>query len=217
MRRCSCGSAVLGLVGALVVGLGAVGAVWAHEAPRRPDLALDRGRDVAPARSEFDPVWATRAAALGERCALPETRVDGIAPFVQPRAEPVSRSLTVPIGGAPVNPLGLAGAAIGLGLAWLTVGRLRVARPIAALTLSLVLAATLAETTVHAVHHLGDPRGASHCQVDGVAQHVVGHTAPAPPAAMLPRDPVAQAAVPSLESAPKPAAHPHADRGPPPA
>lgn len=121
----------------------------------------------------------------------------------------------MPLGGAPINPLGLPGVAIGLGLAWLTITRLRVARRIAALSLSLVLGVTLAETTVHAVHHLGDPRGASDCQVDGLAQHVVGHTAPAPPAADLPRDPVARAAIPSFESAPKHAARPHADRGPP--
>jgi hypothetical protein len=44
----------------------------------------------------------------------------------------------------------------------------------ATLGLALVLTVFAAESTLHSVHHIGDPRGAAHCQVLSVAQHVHG-------------------------------------------
>jgi hypothetical protein len=63
-----------------------------------------------------------------------------------------------------------------------------------ALAASLVLTLFVVESTIHSVHHLADPRGAAHCPVHSVAQHIHGETPGAAGGAVAP-----------LEAAPLPA------------
>jgi hypothetical protein len=65
----------------------------------------------------------------------------------------------------------LAIAAAGLALAGVIARRSPRA---ATLGLAVVLTVFAAESTLHSVHHIADPRGAAHCQVLSVAQHVHG-------------------------------------------
>jgi hypothetical protein len=56
------------------------------------------------------------------------------------------------------------------------------------LALVVVLTVFVAESTIHSVHHIADPRGAAQCQVLSVAQHVHGGAAAAEITADAPAD-----------------------------
>jgi hypothetical protein len=122
-------------------------------APRAAD-AHSRTRVLpAPARSAPAPDVAPPAAPPAER------------PALDPRPPAV---WTATPAASPAPWLAIAGAlALGGVIA-------RRSRRAVALAVALVLTLFLAESMVHSVHHLADARGAAHCQMLSVAQHLAG-------------------------------------------
>jgi hypothetical protein len=134
---------------------------------------------------------ATAEAHPGRRLARPPAASAVVVDVETPRA-PVSAPPVSPAPELPtltqqaVAPLSLWLLAIlALAMAGVVAGR---SRWLAVTTLAVILMAFLAESTVHSVHHLGDPRGTARCQVLLLAQHVSGHEPPATPVASRPMD-----------------------------
>ncbi len=67
-------------------------------------------------------------------------------------------------------------------------GMIQRSRRLATWASVLILAVFVAESSVHSVHHLADPRGAAHCSVLSLAQHVHGSTPAGPSVGALQAD-----------------------------
>jgi hypothetical protein len=70
----------------------------------------------------------------------------------------------------------------------LAVALVRHSRRLTVWTLALILLVFVADSAVHSVHHLNDPRGAAHCQVLSLVQHLHGNAAACPTVGSVPTD-----------------------------
>jgi hypothetical protein len=97
-----------------------------------------------------------------------------LPPSAEPPATPA------PVTEAPATPP-LAAAAALLGVLLLGVSTVRWPVPTARVLLALLIGGAAAESAVHSVHHLDDPRSGASCQVLTVTQQLHGETSPESP------------------------------------
>jgi hypothetical protein len=126
-------------------------------------------------------MWVPSASAhprdiRGESASLSPTEpVSAPAPALSPSEEPLT-GLTPAVEAPPASPWAPAAALLGVLLLTLSAVRRPVETVRALLGLILVVAA--AESAIHSVHHLDNPRGGTSCRVLTVTQQLHGDTSP---------------------------------------
>jgi hypothetical protein len=156
------------------------------------------------------PLWVLVAVGAEAHPLIPPAPPAAPAPAIEPIPDaPTPPSLVAAPGRASSPWLGLAILTV------LATGAARSPRRVRVAILGGFLLVLVAESSVHAVHHLGDARGAAQCQVLSLSQHLSGDR-PAPVEVQPPaRKPSLEIVVPAPSLVPDLALRPDRGRAPP--